>query len=492
MVTTFAVFCLRAVEQARLSLAYARRNAKIVASHPGLDVGPDGGSAQALEDIAAFRAIPGMTVISPADPIEMAQATRAILEFDGPVYMRTGRSPAKRLFDESHKFEIGKGEIIRNGKDVTLVACGVEVGRALEAAELLGEEKISARVVNMATIKPIDAKLLARCARETGAIVTAEDHNIHGGLGGAVAEALAGTNPCPIEFVGMKDEFGASGEPDELAEHFGIACQRHRRSRDVAPSPAKAKANEPLLARGQDGLRHRRQPRHRPRHCHRPGRGRRRCGPHLSQRAGDAETLCPRDREAWPPRHRRADGRDGSRQRRSRRQRRARLRTRLDPRQQCRHQQADRFRSGHRRGLGSILDTNLKGPFICAQVFLPLLKEAGGGSIVHIGSVSGQYGGPRTAHYAASKAGLISLAQVIARFGAPHNIRSNTVAAGLIASEMAAAGMAAASVQKAAEAIVLKRMGTQREVADAVVFLASDASSYITAQTLNVNGGLYF
>jgi 3-oxoacyl-[acyl-carrier protein] reductase len=139
-----------------------------------------------------------------------------------------------------------------------------------------------------------------------------------------------------------------------------------------------------------------------------------------------------------------------------------------------------------------ILATNLKGPFICAQTFLPLLAEAGGGSIVHIGSVSGQYGGPRTAHYAASKAGLISLAQVIARFGAQYKVRSNTVAAGLIASEMAAAGMAAASVQKAAEGIVLKRMGTPQEVADAVVFLSSDASSYVTAQTLNVNGGLYF
>jgi 3-oxoacyl-[acyl-carrier protein] reductase len=140
----------------------------------------------------------------------------------------------------------------------------------------------------------------------------------------------------------------------------------------------------------------------------------------------------------------------------------------------------------------NILGTNLKGPFVCAQVFLPLLAAAGGGSIVHIGSVSGQYGGPRTAHYAASKAGLISLAQVIARFGAASNVRSNVVAAGLIASDMAAAGMAAASVQKAAEGIILKRMGTTREVADAVVFLASDASSYITAQTLNVNGGLYF
>jgi 3-oxoacyl-[acyl-carrier protein] reductase len=140
----------------------------------------------------------------------------------------------------------------------------------------------------------------------------------------------------------------------------------------------------------------------------------------------------------------------------------------------------------------TILATNLKGPFMVAQAFLPLLKQAGGGAIVHIGSVSGQYGGPRTAHYAASKAGLISLAQVIARFGAAHDIRSNVVSAGMIASDMAAGGLAAASVQKAAENILLKRMGSPDEVADAVVFLASDAASYITAQTLNVNGGLYF
>jgi 3-oxoacyl-[acyl-carrier protein] reductase len=140
----------------------------------------------------------------------------------------------------------------------------------------------------------------------------------------------------------------------------------------------------------------------------------------------------------------------------------------------------------------AVMSANLRGPFLVAQIFLPLLKETGGGSIIQIGSVSGQYGGPRTAHYAASKAGLISLGQVIARFAAPHNIRSNTVAAGLIQSEMAAAGMAAASVQKAAESIVLGRLGAPRDVADAVVFLASDASSYITAQTLNVNGGLYF
>ena len=140
----------------------------------------------------------------------------------------------------------------------------------------------------------------------------------------------------------------------------------------------------------------------------------------------------------------------------------------------------------------TILNVNLAGPFRVSQVFLPLLQAAGGGAITHIGSVSGQYGGPRTAHYAASKAGLVSLAQVIARFGAPHGVRSNTVAAGLIASDMAAAGMASPAVQKAAETIILKRLGTPQEVADAVVFLSSDAASYITAQTLNVNGGLYF
>ena len=224
VVTTFAVFCLRAIEQARLSLCYARRNAKIVASHPGLDVGPDGGSAQALEDLACFRAIPGMTVISPADATEMALATRAILEFDGPVYMRTGRSPSPRIFGEDHRFEIGKGQVIRQGNDLTIIACGAEVARALAAADLLMRDGIEARVVNMATIKPIDTELVARCARETGAIVTAEDHNIHGGLGGAVSETLAATHPCPVEFVGVKDVFGASGEPEELAHHYEIAA----------------------------------------------------------------------------------------------------------------------------------------------------------------------------------------------------------------------------------------------------------------------------
>lgn len=221
-VTTFAVFALRAYEQARLSVAYAQRNVKIVASHPGLDVGPDGASAQALEDLAAFRAIPGMVVISPADPLETEQATEAILNYVGPVYMRTGRSPTRRILSSNYRFELGKGRVLREGGDVTLVACGVEVARALDAAEILAQEGICARVVNMATVKPIDTDLLIECASKTGCLVTAEDHNIHGGLGGAVAEALVQTLPVPIEFVGVRDTFGESGEPEELAEKYGL------------------------------------------------------------------------------------------------------------------------------------------------------------------------------------------------------------------------------------------------------------------------------
>lgn len=224
VVTTFAVFCLRAFEQARLSIAYARRNVKIVASHPGLDVGPDGGSAQCLEDLAAFRALPGMTVISPADPLEMALATQAVLSHEGPVYMRTGRSPAPTIFRAGHGFTIGKGQVLRSGRDVTIVACGVEVHRSLEAHDLLAADGIAARVINMPTIKPIDSALLQLSALETGCIVTAEDHNIMGGLGSAVAETLAQSCPVPIEFVGVRDSFGESGDPAELAERFGLTA----------------------------------------------------------------------------------------------------------------------------------------------------------------------------------------------------------------------------------------------------------------------------
>src|SRR5258708_6567602 len=207
VVSGHAAFFLRGMEQVRLALASLESNVKIVASHAGLDAATGGAPLQALEDIAAFRVIPGMTVISPADPAETGLALRAMLELDGPVYMRLGSTVSADLFGEDHKFDIGKGEIVRNGADVTIVACGVQLARALEAAILLEDENIDARVVNLAPIKPNDAALLTRCADVTGAIVTTEDHNILGGLGSAVAEVLAQSLPCPIEFIGSRDTF---------------------------------------------------------------------------------------------------------------------------------------------------------------------------------------------------------------------------------------------------------------------------------------------
>ncbi len=225
IVTSFAVFCMRAFEQIRLSIAYANSNVKIVASHPGLDVGPDGASAQALEDLAVFRSLPNMLVLSPADAVETEKATKAILEYNGPVYMRTGRSPTPRLFDQNYSFELGKGKVLTEGHDVSIIACGVEVARALQAASLLQAQGISARVVNMATIKPLDETLIIDCVKKTGCIVTAEDHNILGGLGSAVAEVVARTQPCPIEFIGVHDTFGESGEPEALAEKYGLTSR---------------------------------------------------------------------------------------------------------------------------------------------------------------------------------------------------------------------------------------------------------------------------
>ena len=222
VVTTFAVFMLRSIEQARLSIGYADMNVKIVASHPGLDVGPDGASAQCLEDLACYRSIPNMVVLSPCDPLEIEQATKAILDYEGPVYMRTGRSDAQRILGEDYQFEIGKAKILKNGSDITIMGCGVTTGRALEAAKILEMDGISVRIVNMSTIKPIDSAMVIKCANETKGIITVEDHNILGGLGSAVAEVLVQHNPVPMEFVGVRDSFGESGEPNELAKKYGI------------------------------------------------------------------------------------------------------------------------------------------------------------------------------------------------------------------------------------------------------------------------------
>lgn len=225
IVSTFSVFgTCRAHEQLRTQICYPNRKVVVACSHLGLDVGPDGATAQALEDLATCRAIPNLAVLVPADPVEMRLAVPAILDWPGPVYIRTGRSPAPFLFDENHDFRVGKATLMRDGKDVTIVACGTEVARAARGAEILAQEGISAQVVNMSTIKPLDSDMLLDCAQKTGCFVTAEDHSIIGGLGSAVAEALAQNYPCPVEFVGVHDTFGESGDPEELAEKYGLTA----------------------------------------------------------------------------------------------------------------------------------------------------------------------------------------------------------------------------------------------------------------------------
>ncbi len=223
VVSTFAAFgTMRAHEQYRTAICYPKRNVKLCCSHVGLDVGPDGATAQSLEDLATMRAIPETLVISPADANELMLAFMEILDHKGPVYMRTGRSKAPVIYDSSHHFDIGKAHRIYEGKDITIIATGVMVARALEAAEILAKKGLKVRVVNMSSIKPLDEQEVIAAAKETGAIVSAEDHNIIGGLGSAVAECLAQNFPCIMEFVGVQDVFGKSGEHDELPALFGI------------------------------------------------------------------------------------------------------------------------------------------------------------------------------------------------------------------------------------------------------------------------------
>lgn len=225
--STFAMFAAgRAFEQVRNSIGYTRVNVKIGATHAGLSVGEDGASHQCCEDIGTMRTIPGMVVISPADAVEAAAAVRAAASYQGPVYLRFGRLPVPVVFDGAdYTFTIGKGHVLREGRDVTLVATGLMVEQALEAAKLLANEGIDARVLDIHTIKPIDDVLLAAAARETGAIVTAEEHNIIGGLGSAVCESVAATCPVPVLRVGVEDTFGKSGPALEVLRYFGLTAE---------------------------------------------------------------------------------------------------------------------------------------------------------------------------------------------------------------------------------------------------------------------------
>ncbi|CUU50965.1 transketolase family protein [Clostridium beijerinckii] len=225
--STFAMFAAgRAFEQIRNSICYPNLNVKICATHAGLTVGEDGATHQSIEDISLMRSIPNMTVINPADDIETEAAILAIAEYNGPCYVRLGRLAVSTVNNiENYKFEIGKGVTLAEGNDVTIVATGLMVELALEAKKELAKDGIDARIINIHTIKPIDKELLANAARETGAIVTAEEHSIIGGLGSAVAEVLTEECPVPVLKVGIKDTFGESGKPNELLKAYGLTVE---------------------------------------------------------------------------------------------------------------------------------------------------------------------------------------------------------------------------------------------------------------------------
>lgn len=221
--SSFAVFASgRAFEIIRNTVAYPKLNVKIAATHSGLTVGEDGASHQALEDISIMRTIPNMVVLNPADAVEAKKAVLAAAEYEGPVYIRLGRAAVEEIFDDSYNFEIGKGVELTHGNDVSIIATGIMVEKALKAAEILKSEGINARVINISTIKPIDTELIIKAAKETGKIITCEEHNIIGGLGSAVLETIAEECPVRVVRVGVKDTFGESGKPDELLEKYKL------------------------------------------------------------------------------------------------------------------------------------------------------------------------------------------------------------------------------------------------------------------------------
>ena len=221
--SSFAMFAAgRAFEQIRNSIGYPHLNVKIGATHAGISVGEDGATHQCLEDIGIMRTIPGMVILNPADATESRLAVKAAIEHDGPVYLRFGRLAVPTIFGDDYKFEIGKGVELVQGTDVTIIGTGLLVPAAMEAAEILKEQGISARFINMATIKPIDKDIIIKAAKETGAIVTAEEHNVMGGLGSAVAEVLCESCPVPMLRVGTQDVFGKSGKPNTLLEMYGL------------------------------------------------------------------------------------------------------------------------------------------------------------------------------------------------------------------------------------------------------------------------------
>ena len=224
--SSFAMFAAgRAFEQVRNSSGYPHLNVKIGATHAGISVGEDGASHQCCEDFALMRSIPGMVVICPADDVEAKQAVKAAYKYEGPVYLRFGRLAVPVFHDDSYKFEIGKGEVIREGKDVTIIANGLMVAEAIEAGKALSQQGIDAEIINIATIKPLDTELVIASAKKTGKVITVEEHSVIGGLGEAVCACLSENCPVPVKRIGVNDEFGHSGPAKELLKQFGLSAE---------------------------------------------------------------------------------------------------------------------------------------------------------------------------------------------------------------------------------------------------------------------------
>lgn len=223
--STFAMFASgRAFEIIRNSIGYTSANVKICATHAGITVGEDGASHQTFEDLALMRTIPGMTVVNPSDGVSAKKLLKQVVDMEGPAYVRLGRAAVPVFYDETAAIELGKGNVLRTGKDVTVIATGIMVSEAMEAASQLETEGVDVRVIDMHTIKPLDEELIVKAAKETGKIVTAEEHSVIGGLGGAVAEVLCRKCPARMAMVGQQDTYGESGKPDELKEKYGMTA----------------------------------------------------------------------------------------------------------------------------------------------------------------------------------------------------------------------------------------------------------------------------
>lgn len=224
--STFAVFAsCRSLDQIRNTVCYPSLNVKIVATHGGITVGADGASHQSIEDIAIMRSLPNMTVVVPCDSLETKKALREVVYHSGPVYVRLGRVPVSNVTTNDSRFNIGNGLVLQEGKDVAILACGTMVGITLQAAKYLAKRDISAKVINIHTIKPLDEQLVVQVAQETGAITTVEEHSVLGGLGGAVAEVISHAAPVPLERIGIEDRFAESGQPNELLEKYGLSVE---------------------------------------------------------------------------------------------------------------------------------------------------------------------------------------------------------------------------------------------------------------------------